>query len=246
MTEFSDRPIFVVDYKTTGADLGKHKIISLNILKCRIFDHRLHPIECYSFSREEPTLDCTSQLTSLMTELKEFLGEKATICGFNTKPVFAPVILNAMQRTGISLDIFGMFDLFTLAKTVMPPIRLPDGKYGYTAETLASVLGFDNSVQGYVEIFNTLYNKVPFGLCGVESGFIKKTGYIDKKREPERILFTTKAGTVAFNCNNLYFEECMPGYFDVIDMDSFTDFVLKKTKSNDLNEFAIKLKQITK
>ena len=240
-TEFPERNMYVTDIKTTGPDPKIDRITNINIIKCRFWNHLLEPVEEFSFSDK----DSDRSFTDVMRDLNSFLRTEATICGFDTLPRIAPFLVEAMIRTGVRLNILYMFDLFTVAKTSIPPMRLPNGSMGYSTKLITSKLGEKDDIHGHMQVYNKLYEQLPLGISPVERGFVKGTTFVDKERHPELIRFKTSSGPVLFNCDTLYFEECMPGYFDVIDMDSFTRFVLKVTKSNNLLEFSKKLQKAT-
>ncbi len=256
------KPIFIIKPETTGFDPEKDRICGILAMRCYFLDHQISLDGKYQavIKTEVPVSEQMAKINGfsqelidkkgistkqMLTELKEFLEDKPTICGFGTKDFIAPFLYNTMEREGIRININAAFDIRTMAKAVLPPQKSMECN-GYSARDLAKRCGTEYTPEGIVNIFNTIYERIPMGAEGVDDNFIKGADYWSKGYNSSFVYFRTKCGKVALNLRTLYFEECMPGYFDVVSMDKFTDYLIKKTNSNNLKEVAEKLEKRAK
>jgi len=185
----------------------------------------------------QPMIDNGCNLKDVLEELNQFLGTNTYICGFNTKRFIYPFLFKAAKTTGVPLAAIGGFDVKTLFKTVI----LPDvNNSGYTFNDLCSVFNVTANLAGYTKALDALYKRLPKADAAVKDGFVKNATYVENEHG-RHIVFTTESGLILLDCDNLYFKD-YGKQFDEVDMDSFTEYIMNKTKSASIYEVVQKIK----
>ena len=250
----SMQPIFLIKIDTTGLDPMTDRIINIVISKNHFVDNQIICDEMFQ-SLCNPGIHIPEEITkfngitdellkdakpteTVMIEACQFLGQNANICGFNTKEFLGPFLDNECNRAGIRFPLQYSFDMIDMAKAVLAPAKAKES-YGYCR--LAERLGVDinHGMQGYIDVFNKLFVNIPNGHAEIPSGvqFIQSVNYWGKAYNRRYLFIQTSYGQVAINCLTGYFEEKTPGYFDVVDMDALTDYILSLYQVRSIREW---------
>ena len=176
-------------------------------------------------------------LTNALTELNRFLGQNTYICGFNTKGFIYPFLFGAAKKVGVKVGAIGGFDAMTLFKTVI----LPDANgNGYSTKDLLELFKVKPNLAGYINALNSLYVRLPQADAKVENGYVKASSYVENEHG-RHIVFTTPTGLILLDCDTLYFKD-FENQFDEVDMDSYSEYIMYKTKSTSIYEVVQKIK----
>lgn len=250
----SMQPIFLIKIDTTGLDPMVDRVINVVISKNHFVDNQIVCDDIYQ-SLCNPGIHIPEEITKfngitdelvsnakpteiVMQEVCQFLGESANICGFNTREFLGPFLDNECNRAGIKFPLQHSFDMIDMAKAVLAPAKARDS-YGYVR--LAQRLGVDinHGMQGYIDVFNKLFVNIPNGQSNIPSDvqFVQSINYWGKAYNRRYLFLQTMYGQVAINCLTGYFEEKTPGYFDVVNMDEFADYLLQISGCRSIREF---------
>ena len=246
-----NKPICLVKIETTGLDPLKDEICGIRSIKFALTKNGAKELERFAcvVKTNVPISDTASEISGItnvmiqkgmnlkdaLLKLNQFV-DSGYICGFNTKNFIYPFLFAGFKKNHIKFNAIGGFDIVTMAKTVIPPNEYGAG---YGLKDLRQLFKAPNNMGGIMKVFKELYNRVPKTNNKVPNGYVLKSKFIDKP-DNKCIVFSTIDGLILLNCNTLYFED-YESVFDKIDMDSFLEYVLSKTKTGTLNELAIKL-----
>lgn len=246
------KPIFIIKLETTGLDSEIDRICGITIIRCEYEGNQFLMKSKYStlVNCKKPISKEVSQISGITNELIEkrgisekqmvkefieFIGPSATITGFSTKYFIAPFLMELFSRNHVEPDIKYMFDMQTMAKSV---IHL---KEGYTIRKIIEACNCTYTAEGFVATLNKLFNLIPKGSATVDRQSLGVPKYWKKSNNVRFIFFNTAYGKVGFSLSSLYWSETDEGVFDVIDMDYLTEYLLALTNSKTLLEMSRKL-----
>lgn len=248
----NNRKICLLKLETTGLDPEKDEICGLHLIKMELKGNEAQIVEQYSslikttipISADASKISgITNEMLKTAPEAKNVLSEmnrylsNSYICGFNTTGFIYPFLFKAAKNNSIKLNALGGFDIKDLAKTIILP---DENGAGYSAKSLCALFHTTCDIHGQATVFEILYKGYPYirNEITIDDSFVSKIKVTEKQ---DYIIFTTKRGLILLNCTTLYFED-YETVFDAVDMDAFSQHILKKTKSKTLMEAVQKIK----
>ncbi len=250
----SNNPLYLVKIDTTGLDPATDRIIG--IVVSRNHFEGTDKIVCDEVYKTliNPGIELSAEITEIngitnemisqgkdpsvaMKEVCDFLGEHANICGFRTRDFLGPFLDNECRRAGLKLPLKYSFDFVDMAKALVPPTHPKKARYGYLDLAKRFDIDTTHGMQGYLDLFNILAKNAPRGTERPGAGFVQEIKYWSKSYTNTYVFMTTQFGKVRLNCATGYFEEDTPGFFDIVNMDAFTDYVISHSRGNSIWDF---------
>ena len=229
----SGKPVHFVKIDTTGINPLTSEMIGIVIAKCHFVDNQLVFDDRYaSFikplnpSPEESTqyngitnemVANAPDLRTVMMQVCDFLGTGATIIGLQVQDFLGGFLCKAAQDTLAPLNVAIVLDLFHMANALLEPKK----GFRYRYIDIIKRLGIreDTGIMGYIDLFNKLYLMIP---AGIEKATITSVTTLEYGYTTSWFYVNTNYGTVRLNRSNGYWEETVPGFFDLVDMEALT------------------------
>ena len=156
-------------------------------------------------------------LSTVMMHVCEFLGTEATIVGLQVQEFLAGFLCTAAQKTGAPLNVAIVLDLLHMAQALMEPKK--GFRYRYIDILTRLDIATDTGIMGYVDMFNKLYLMIP---TGIEKASITSVSAKEYSYTSSWLYVSTNYGSVRLNRSNGYWEETIPGFFDLVDIEALT------------------------
>ena len=245
----SGNPVCFVKIDTTGLDPLNSELIGIVIAKGHFEDDEVLFDDSYSSlirSKEPIDPEVTSyngitnemltdapDLKQVMHEACAFLGKNANIVGLQTHDFLGPFLCKAAEECGEDLSVSYVIDMLLMAQAMVEP------KKGFHYSYMDIIKRFDinpeSGIIGYLSLFNELYKRVPTGTvkATVSSVTPKEFSYTNSY-----LYVNTDCGSVRLNRSNCFWEETVPGFFDLVDIEALTQTILEHYQVPDIRAFA--------
>jgi len=236
-------PLFLVRIDTTGLDAATDRVTGISIAKIALKDDEFVMEDSFvslvnSGTKISPEIEQMYGITNAQLEkaptsdvvfkkVVEFLGKDAFVVGLMTKDFLGPFLMAEAKRAGVELPVTGSLDLTQMAKSLV--YQKKNEGYGYIALLKRFNIKPGTGLNGFVTLFNKLYELIP---TGTEQTKVNNTRYWSIAYDRRYIFFNTPCGDVRLNCTTGFWEEKTPGFFDMVDMDALTDYVLMRLNCN--------------
>lgn len=247
----SNNPLYFIKLETTGLNAAGDDIVGIICYEAKFTNGELVKTAQYKqLVKSEKLTPRISKINGITDELLDekgisledallglnnFWGKNVNIVSFTISKFIGPFLSAAFNKTGIKADITNTLDLYQMSRSLCFVSKYSDF-YGH--KKLAQKLSVSNLdvVEGFIEMFNIMYKKVPAGDFKDFTNFVKnvKSWNFD---DVSYLYIDTKYGTVRLNLNSTFFEEDTPGFFDMIDMDAFTKYLCQKKNACSINDF---------
>ena len=160
-----------------------------------------------------------NDIEAVMAVIYEYMGLNPCILGWNVKDFTIPFLKNAGFNSGYMIDVDRYIDVLYLSKSL---IQSSSSFKSYSYKSVLTHLGLKKDTvktEGYVTIFNLLFDKIP---SGCEKAEIKDIKYWKKSNAVQFLFLETDCGKISLNCNSAFWCEQTPGFFDSVDLDDLT------------------------
>lgn len=245
----SGNPVCFVKIDTTGLDPLNSELIGIVIAKGHfeddevIFDDSyaslikpVNPIDpevtSYNGITNEAVADAPS-LKQVMHEACTFIGKDANIIGLQTQDFLGPFLCKAAADCNEELSVAYTLDILHMAQAMLEPKK--GFKYRYIDIITRLGINPESGIVGYISLFNELYKRIPTGTVQATLSSVtpKEFSYTSSW-----LYVNTDCGSVRLNRSNCYWEETVPGFFDLVDMEKLTQTILEHYKVPDIRAFA--------
>ncbi len=242
--KLNGRPVFILSVETTGLDKFSDELINIHALKCHFEDKILIEDEEYNrYIRNTkaltPELEKITKITNeflmdkedlstVMEDFYNYIGEDANIIGFNTS-FLLPMLKYAGFETGWMLDIRDCFDLRIAASSTME-----EKVYSLDALSSGLVPKKSSKVHKMLALFNQVSESIP---TGTEHVSVTNIRFWQKAYTCRYLYLMTNLGEVGLNCNTGFWVEREPGFFDAADIDGLTRTVCEHSNSTNIWDF---------
>jgi len=240
------QPLYLIKIDTTGLDPINDRVVGIAIAKVQLQDDKFVLQDSYQtlvnpdrlIPNEVSAINCiTNEMIekapdseTVFKKVAEFLGnEPIAVAGFNTKDFLGPFLMNELMRVDKKLSVNCVLNITQMAKSLV--FQKKNVGYGYVELATRFKIKSDQGLKGYVDLFNKLYSLVP---TGTEQTTVTKARYWKIAYDRRYIFFNTPCGDVRLNCYTGFWEEKTPGFFDMVDMDAFTTYVLNHKKCDSI------------
>lgn len=229
----SGKPVNFVKIDTTGLDPADSEMIGIVIAKCHFEDNVIiydesfstlikpvNPIPAEITERNGITNEMVAnapELGTVMAQVCGFLGTGATIVGIQVQEFLAGFLCGAAQKTGAPLNVAIVLDLLHMAQALLEPKK--GFRYRYIDILTRLGIATDTGIMGYVDLFNKLYLMIP---SGIEKATISSVSATEYSYTASWLYVNTNYGSVRLNRSNGYWEETIPGFFDIVDVEELT------------------------
>ena len=229
----SGKHVNFVKIDTTGLDPMNSEMIGIVIARGHFKDNVLIPDDTFA-TLIRPTNPIPPEITekngitnemvanapdlsTVMMHVCEFLGTEATIVGLQVQEFLAGFLCTAAQKTGAPLNVAIVLDLLHMAQALMEPKK--GFRYRYIDILTSLDIATDTGIMGYVDMFNKLYLMIP---TGIEKASITSVSAKEYSYTSSWLYVSTNYGSVRLNRSNGYWEETIPGFFDLVDIEALT------------------------
>ena len=242
-------PVIVFHLETTGLDPKVDEIIQIGAVKCEMIEGEIIPINIFS-TFVKPTRAIPERVTNLtditddvvknapslkdaMAMAVEFFGTRPTVIGYNCKNFALPFLKRAGFDTGEMIYPSTVLDILDIVRSV---ISKNEKIQSYSCRAVANYLGCENDPsyhdakldsEKYIRILRKLLPMIPEGSEMVN---IESVKYWEKSRNTRFLYVITDRGKVSINAVNGFWAEEVPGFFNEVDMDQLTEYMLEKKK----------------
>lgn len=229
----SGKPVNFVKIDTTGLNPADSELIGIVIARCHFVDNQLvfddkyaslikpiNPISSEITARNGITNEMVADapdLGAVMKQVCEFLGTDATIIGLQVQDFIGGFLCKSAQTTGAPLNVAIVLDLLHMAQALLEPKK--GFRYRYIDIITRLGISTDTGIMGYVDLFNKLYLMIP---VGIEKASINSVSATEYSYTASWLYVNTNYGTVRLNRSNGYWEETIPGFFDIVDIEELT------------------------
>ena len=229
----SGKPVHFVKIDTTGIDPMNSEMIGIVIAKCHfvdnqvVFDSRFstmikptHPIPAEITALNGVTNEMVANAPDLKTVMMhacQFLGVGATIIGLQVNDFLGGFLCRAAQITGAPLNVAIILDLLHMSQALLEPKK--NFRYRYQDIITRLEIPTNTGIQGYIDLFNKLYQMIP---TGIEKAKITAVYALEYNYTSSWLYVNTNFGTVRLNRSNGYWEETTPGFFSMVDLEDLT------------------------
>lgn len=246
-------PVCFLSMDTTGLDPEKDEIIRIGVVSVGFTGHCFEVSEHEHFSflvhPEHPVpkkiskingitnedLSGASPIEVVMRQVYEKLGSKINIIGWNTEKFLVPFLKNAGFNSGYMIYPVCRLDLMNVSRSLLPQSKKLTSYSSFCVARFLDIYkdGMEKEIM-YQKVYDALIPEFP---SGTEQAKVISASLWKKSSSVRFIFFETDHGKVALNCNTGFWHEQTPGFFDTVDMDGLTDYILKKRNVADIWTF---------
>lgn len=229
----SGKPVNFVKIDTTGLDPSDSEMIGIAIARCHFVDNQLvfddkfstlirprNPIPAEITERNSITNEMVAtapDLGTVMNQVCQFIGVGATIVGLQVQEFLGGFLCSAAQMTGAPLNVAIVLDMLHMSQALLEPKK--GFRYRYIDIITRLGIPTDTGIMGYVDLFNKLYLMIP---TGIEKATISSVSAKEYSYTSSWLFVNTNYGSVRLNRSNGYWEETIPGFFEIVDIEALT------------------------
>ena len=245
----SGKPVHFIKIDTTGLDPLNSELIGVVIAKGHFVDDEIvfddsytslikpsKPIDPEVTNHNGITNDMLVNAPSLqkvMHEVCSFIGKEANIIGLQTRDFLGPFLCKAAEACGEDLNVSLVIDLLHMSQALIEPKK--GFRYSYSDIIKRFDIKLESGIIGYILLFNELYKRIP---TGIEKATLLSVTPKEFSYTSSWLYVNTNCGSVRFNRSNCYWEETVPGFFDMVDIEALTQTMLEHYKVSDVRSLA--------
>ncbi len=248
----SSMPFYFIKIETTGLDASKDDIIAIRCIKCIWNDGILASNEEFKriilSDKLTPEISKINGITNdfmeehgidlikAFADFSDFIGDGANLISFNIQNFVGPFLTAAMRKTGIKLNILNTLDLYHMSRSLVVVSKYSKS-YGH--KKLAEALNINDSdvLKSFISMFNIMYQRIPMGTKNEFLNFVKGVKLWNNNKNVSYLYITTIYGQIRFNNITMFFEDTDDGLFDIINIDEFEKYLLRKQKVETMKDF---------